>query len=231
MRKLGLIGGMSWVSTDRYYERIAAIVRRRKGAYASPPMVIESIDFSDCYRLESPEDFERAVGRVGDAAERLEAAGAGMLVIGANAIHKAYREISGRVGIDVLHIAESVGRRMAADGIKTAALLGTRSVMTESFYRRYLVSHGIDLLPPEMDQVDMLDKVIYEDLMAGRGSRDAERALKTMLTDLSRDGAQAVVLAAAELEMVVDVGATVVPVYDAMRVHAEAAAEWLLGED
>lgn len=231
LRKLGLIGGMSWVSTHRYYERISAIVRRRKGGHASPPMVIESVDFSDCYRLHTAEDWQLATEKVGAAAERLEAAGAGMLVIGANAIHKAFREVSARVNVDFLHIAETVGRKMAADGVQTAALLGTRSVMTESFYRRHLVSHGIDLLPPEMAQVDALEKLIYEDLIAGRNNREAERALKTMLTDLGRDGAQAVVLAAAELEQVVDIDATVVPIYDAMEVHAQAAADWILGDD
>ncbi|KLE35212.1 aspartate/glutamate racemase family protein [Aurantiacibacter luteus] len=231
MRKLGLIGGMSWVSTHRYYERISTIVRRRRGGHAAPDMVIESIDFSDCYRLQTPEEWQVATDKIGAAAERLEAAGAGMLLIGANAVHKVFREVSSRVNVDFLHIAESLGRKMAADGVQTAALLGTRSVMTESYYRRHLVSHGIDLLPPEMSQVDALERMIYDDLMAGKASRDAERAVKTMLTDLGRDGAQAVVLAAAELEMVVDIDATVVPIYDAMSVHAEAAAEWLLGED
>lgn len=230
MRKLGLVGGMSWISTHRYYERIAAIVRRRVGPHAIPPMVIESVDFSDCYRLQTDEEWEIATDRVGAAAERLAGAGAEMIVVGANAIHKAYREIAGRVPVDVLHIAETVGRRMAADGIERAALLGSRGIMTESFYRRHLVAHGIDLLPPEMDQVDALERIIFDELMAGKPRKDSERALKTMLTDAGRDGAQAVVLASAELEQVVDIDATVVPIYDAMEVHAQAAADWMIGE-
>lgn len=230
MRKLGLIGGMSWVSTHRYYERISAIVRRRGGGHASPPMVIESLDFSEIYRLQKPEEWEEGAAMVGAAAERLEAAGAEMLVIGANAMHKVYREVAERVNVPFLHIAECVGAKMAKDGVERAALLGTRSVMTESYYRRHLVSHGIDLLPPEMDQVDELERIIYEELMVGKPRKDSERALKTMLTDLGRDGAQAVVLACAELEMVVDIDATVVPIYDAMWVHAEAAADWILEE-
>ena len=222
---------MSWVSTHRYYERISAILRRRLGGRASPPMVIESLDFSDIYRLQSAEEWDRATEMVGAAAERLEAAGAEMLVLGANAIHKVVAKVAERVDIPILHIAECVGRKMAADDVQRAALLGTRSVMIESYSRRQLVSHGIDLLPPDMDQVESLEHIIFEELMLGKVRRDSERSLKTMLTDLGRDGAQAVVLAAAELEMVVDVDATVLPVYDAMHIHAEAAAAWILTGD
>lgn len=231
MRKLGLIGGMSWVATYRYYERISAILRRKVDARVSPPMVIESLDFSKVHRLQTTEEWEQATEMVAAAAQRLEAAGAEMLVIGANAMHKVYREVSARVNTDFLHIAECVGKKMEADGVQRAALLGSRSIMTESYYRRHLVSHGVDLLPPKMGQVDALERIIHDELMVGKATRDAERTLKTMLTDLGRDGAQAVVLAAAELQMVVDIDATVVPIYDAMWIHAEAAADWIIGAD
>lgn len=231
MRKLGLIGGMSWVATYRYYERISAILRRKVDARVSPPMVIESLDFSKVHRLQTTEEWEQATEMVAAAAQRLEAAGAEMLVIGANAMHKVYREVSARVNTDFLHIAECVGKKMETDGVQRAALLGSRSIMTESYYRRHLVSHGVDLLPPKMGQVDALERIIHDELMVGKATRDAERTLKTMLTDLGRDGAQAVVLAAAELQMVVDIDATVVPIYDAMWIHAEAAADWIIGAD
>ena len=110
-----------------------------------------------------------------------------------------------------------------------AALFGTSNLMTESFYRRRLVSHGIDLLPPDMENVETLDRIIYDELVVGKATRDAERALKTMLTEIDKDGAQAVVLACTELEMVVDVDANVLPIYDSTRIHAQKAAEWILG--
>ena len=103
--------------------------------------------------------------------------------------------------------------------------------MTESFYRRRLVAHGVDLLPPDLRNVEELDRIIYDELMLGKASRNAERALKTMITVLEQDGAQAIVLACTELEMVVDVDANVLPIYDSTRIHAEKAAEWILGGD
>ena len=120
---------------------------------------------------------------------------------------------------------------MAAHNVETAALLGTRNVMTESFYRRRLVAHGVDLLPPDMKNVEVLDRIIYDELMIGKATRDAQRVLKTMITVLEKEGAQAVVLACTELEMIVDIDANVLPIYDSARIHARAGAEWILGKD
>ena len=118
---------------------------------------------------------------------------------------------------------------MKQDGIERAALIGTRNVMTESFYRRRLVSHGVDLLPPDMNSVDELDRIIYEELMVGKASKDAQRSLRSMFTNLQKDGAQAVILACTELELVVDVDANVLPIYDCTAIHADAAARWIIG--
>jgi len=120
---------------------------------------------------------------------------------------------------------------MAADKIKTAALIGTRNVMTESFYRRRLVSYGVDLLPPDLSAVDIVDRIIYDELMAGKATRDAQRALKTIITQKEQEGADAVVLACTELDMVVDVKANVLPIYDSTHIHAQQAAEWILAGD
>ena len=229
MRKLGLIGGMSWVSTHRYYERINKRVQREVGPRASAPMLIESLDFSQIYQLQTQEDWERGAQVIGAAAQRLADAGAQMLIIGANSMHKVYREVQAQVDVPILHIAECVGEKMKVDGIRRAALIGTRNVMTEGFYRRRLVAHDVDLLPPEMDHVDQLDRIIYEELMVGRARKESERALRSMFTRFETDGAQAVVLANTELELVVDVDANVLPIYDCMRIHADAASAWIIG--
>jgi len=229
LRKLGLIGGMSWVSTHRYYERINKRVQREVGPRASAPMLIESLDFSQIYQLQTQEDWERGAQVIGAAAQRLADAGAQMLIIGANSMHKVYREVQAQVDVPILHIAECVGEKMKVDGIRRAALIGTRNVMTEGFYRRRLVAHDVDLLPPEMDHVDQLDRIIYEELMVGRARKESERALRSMFTRFETDGAQAVVLANTELELVVDVDANVLPIYDCMRIHADAASAWIIG--
>lgn len=229
MRKLGLIGGMSWVSTRSYYERINRYVQRNVDKTASAPMLIESLDFSQVYRAHTTEEWQRASDVLGASAQRLEAAGAEMLIIGANSMHKVYRDVAAQVEVPILHIAECVGAKMAEDGVSHAALIGTRNVMTESFYRRRLVAHGVDLLPPDMANVEELDRIIYDELMQGKASRNAERALRTMFTNYQKVGAQAVILANTELELIVDVDANVMPIYDCTAIHAQAAAEWIIG--
>ena len=222
---------MSWVSTRTYYEEINRLVQARTDRRHSAPLLIESLDFSQLYRLQEDADWQRAGAILSESARTLEAAGAGALIIAANSMHKVYDTVAGAVSIPIFHIAEPVGERMARDGVETAALLGTRNVMTESFYRRRLVAHGVDLLPPDMANVETLDRIIYDQLMVGKASRDAQRALKTMITVKEKEGAQAIVLACTELDQVVDVDANVLPIYDSTRIHAEKAAEWILGED
>ncbi|MFA7602570.1 MAG: amino acid racemase [Novosphingobium sp.] len=231
MRKLGLIGGMSWYSTRTYYEHINRGVQARMGTQTSAPLLIESLEFSGLVRLSNDADWQRASGVLLDSARRLEAAGATALLIGANSMHKMYDVVAGGVSVPVLHIAECVGQRMACDAVRKAALLGTRNVMVESFYRQKLIAYDIELLPPEMGFVDTLDRIIYDELIGGKPSRQAERELKTIITRLEQDGAEAIVLGCTELEMVVDVDANVLPIYDCTRIHADAAVEWILGGD
>ncbi len=228
MRKLGLIGGMSWVSTRTYYEHINRIVQAKGPPNSSAPLLIESLDFAKLYRIDDEQRWKEASQIIVDSARRLADAGAEALMIGANSMHKAYDAVAEVVDIPIFHIADCVGARMKADGVTTAALFGTRNVMTESFYRQRLVAHGVDLLPPAMDCVQQLDRIIYEELMQGKVTRDAQRTLKTMITVKEQAGAKAIVLACTELDMVVDVDANVLPIYDCTRIHAEKAADWIL---
>ena len=229
MRKLGLIGGMSWLSTRSYYERINKLVQVRAGMRSSAPLLIESLDFTTLSRLSTAEEWQRAAKVLADSAKRLEKAGATAIIIGANSMHKVYDQVAGAVKVPVIHIAECVAARMETDGIKKAGLIGTRNVMLESFYRQKLIVRGIELLPPEMAFVEALDRIIYDELLLGKASRQAERELKTIITNMEQDGAEAVVLGCTELEMVVDVDANVLPIYDCTRIHAEAATDWIMG--
>jgi len=231
VRKLGIIGGMSWVSTRTYYSHINTIVQARTDLHSSAPLLIESLDFSQLYAVREQEGWDRAAQILSDSAKRLEGCGAEAVIIAANSMHKVYDTVAAAVSVPILHIAECVGEKMKADGVTTAALFGTSNVMTESFYRRRLVAHGIDLLPPDMANVETLDRIIYDELMVGKVSRNSERALKTMITVKEQEGAEAIVLACTELELVVDVDANVLPIYDSTRIHAEKAAEWILGQD
>lgn len=227
MRTLGLIGGMSWLSTRAYFDKINTLVQRRSGPRTTAPLIIDSVDFSKMLGLKDGSDWDAAADQLVASALRVEKAGAEGLVICANSMHKDFARISDAVSIPVLHAADCIGAKAVKDGKTNAALIGRRNLMTESFFRQRIVAHGVDLMPPDMANVETVDKIIYEELMAGKVSRDAERLFKTIITQKAQAGATAIILACTELELVIDVDANVLPILDSATIHCEAAVDWM----
>lgn len=230
MRKLGLIGGMSWYSTELYYARINKQVLRRTEGSCNAPLLIESLNFCDIAKANSEQDWDHVADVLIASANRLSDAGATALLIGANSMHKVYDKVAEAVSIPVLHIADAVGVKMKADEVQSAALLGTANVMAENWYRQRLVKHGVTLMPAEMDDVQDLDRIVYDELMHGQVKRDSERKLKTIITEIDQEGIKAVVLGCTELCMIVDTKANVLPIYDSTEIHADAGVDWILGD-
>ena len=231
MRKLGMIGGMSWVSTRTYLELINQLVRRKTNSRTTAPLLIESLDYGALHALRDEADWDAATQVLISSAKRLELAGAGGLIICANSMHRDFAEIADAVTIPILHAADCLGKKVAEAGSPVAALIGRRNVMLESFFRQRIVAHGVDLMPPDMPNVEEVERIIYEELMIGKVSRDAERSLKTIITQKEQRGAKAIILACTELELIVDVDANVLPIFDSTRIHCEAAVDWMLAAD
>jgi aspartate racemase len=164
------------------------------------------------------------------SAKRMENAGATSLLICANSMHKVYDQVVAAVDIPVVHIVDAVGAKMKADGVKSAALIGTRNVMAESWYRQRLVKQGITLSPTKPEQVEEIDRIIREELNLGIVARDSERTLKTYITNFDQEGVEAVVVGAAELVQLVDTKANVLPIYNSTEIHADAIIDWILGD-
>ena len=230
MRKLGLIGGMSWYSTELYYARINKQVLRRTNGTCNAPLLIESLNFCDVGKASTTEEWAHVAEVLIASAQRLEQAGATALLIGANSMHKVFDDVAAAVDIPLIHIADAVGEKMKAEEVPSAALLGTANVMAENWYRQRLVKHGVSLLPAEMDDVSDLDRIIYQELMHGVVKRDSERTLKTIITEIDQQGTKAVVLGCTELSMIVDTKANVLPIYDSTEIHADAGVDWILGD-
>ena len=228
MRKLGIIGGTSWSSTALYYEHINRGVAQRLGALHSARLAIESLDLAPLAAMEQAGDWDGVAAVLVEAAKRLKASGADGLLLASNTSHKAYDEVARAVRLPVLHIAEGTAERLVADGRHRVALLGTRFTMTEGHVRERLEARGIDLAAIEPGWVREVDRIIFDELAAGRVVRDSQRKLKTLITDLAKQKVQAVVLGCTELVLAVDVRANVIPVYDTTAIHARAAVDWML---
>jgi len=231
MRKLGMIGGLSWVSTALYYEQINKGVNRRLGGAASAPLVIECMDFGRFSALQQAGEWSAVASLLGEAARRLEGAGATALVLASNTAHNVFDEVSAAVNIPILHIADATASRLAADGVKRAGLIGTRWTMADESFKARLAAQGAEIAVPGDGIADEIDRIIFEELVRGTVSRVSQRTLKTCLTVLGQARNQAVILGCTELVMLVDPGANVLPVYDTTAIHAAAAVDWILGDE
>ena len=232
MRKLGIIGGTSWSSTALYYEHINRGIARRLGGLHSARLVIESLDLAPYAQMELTGDWDGVAEVTLEAAKRLVIAGADGVIITSNTGHKVYDAVAPNVGVPMLHIAEATADRLVAEGKKRIALLGTRFTMLEPHIRSRLEARGITLVRVEDAWVGEVDRIIFEELAAGKVVRDSQRKLKTLITELAKQRVQAVVLGCTELVLAVDVRANVVPVYDTTAIHARACVEWMLaGEE
>ena len=231
MRKLGLIGGMSWVSTALYYEQINKGVARKRGGLASAPLLMESMDFAAVVQRQSAGDWDGLGKHLGESAKRLADAGAEGLILCSNTAHRMYDRIAEDAGIPVIHIGDVTAERLVKDGVKRAGLIGTRFTMSENFYRDRIETHGIAVATPDAAMMKEIDRIIFEELARGTVTRVSQRALKTCLTMMSQARQQAVILGCTELVMLVDPVANVLPVYDTTALHAQAAVDWILGEE
>lgn len=231
LRKLGIIGGTSWNSTAMYYEHINRGVAQRLGGLHSALLAIESLEMASYAAMQMAGDWDGVAKVEIEAAKRLQASGAEGLLIASNTGHKCYDAVAKNVDVPVIHIAEATADRLIADRMTRVALLGTRFTMTEPFLRSRLEARGITLAPIDSSWIGEVNRIIFEELAAGRVVRDSQRKLKTLITELAKAKVQAVVLGCTELVLAVDVRANVLPVYDTTEIHARAAVEWMLAEE
>lgn len=230
LRKLGIIGGASWSSTALYYEQINRGVARQLGGLHSARLVIESLDFEDDYAaFHRSGDWAGADRVISAAAERLKAAGAEGILFASNTMHKNAQAVRAAVDLPIIDIREVTAERIKVDGRSRIALLGTRFTMTEPWARGAYEDRGIVIQELNGEWRTEVDRIIYEELAAGRVVRDSQRKLKTLITELQKQKVQAVVLGCTELVLAVDARANVLPVYDTTAIHASAAVEWMLG--
>lgn len=230
MRKLGIIGGTSWSSTALYYEHINRGIAQRLGGLHSATLGIESLDLAPVAAMELSGDWDGVAQVTLEAAKRLVAAGAEGVIITSNTGHKVYDAVAANIAVPMLHIGDATADRLVADGRTRVALIGTRFTMTEPHVRSRIEARGVALAPVEAGWIREVDRIIFEELAAGRVVRESQRKLKTLITELAKQKVQAVVLGCTELVMAVDVRANVVPVYDTTAIHARACVGWMLSD-
>ena len=228
MKTIGLLGGMSWESTQTYYRLINEGVKNRLGGLHSAKLVLFSVDFAEIEALQHKGDWPATADILTGAALSVQKAGADFLVIGTNTMHKVAPEIEQAIGIPLLHIADATAQLLKKEGVTRAGLLGTRFTMEQAFYRERLEAAGIDVLTPDESQRDEVHRVIYEELCQGEIKSDSRHAYLDTVSSLSGRGAQAVILGCTEIGLLISQADTEVPLYDTTEIHAARAVELAL---
>ena len=231
MKTIGLLGGMSWESTLPYSRLINQAVQERLGGLHSARIVLYSFDFDDVERLQRDGDWDAAGTLLADAARRLVAAGAELLVLCTNTMHRVAPALEAAVAVPLLHIADPTAEAIRRAGLATVGLIGTRFTMEQAFYRDRLRGHGLEVLTPPPSDRELVHRVVYEELCRGR-VLDASRAdYRRVMADLVARGAQAVILGCTEISLLVGPQDATVPLFDTTRLHALSAAERALEGD
>lgn len=232
MKTIGLIGGMSWESTVPYYRVVNETVRERLGGLHSARIVLHSVDFDEVESLQRAGAWADAGHLLAAVATSLQAAGADILVLCTNTMHKVAPEIEAAVDIPFLHIADPTAAAIKAAGVAKVGLLGTRFTMEQDFYRDRLVAlHGIEVVVPDEDDREAVHRVIYDELCVGVVDGSSRRLFRGVIDRLVRAGAQAVILGCTEIGLLVGPGDSPVPLFDTTALHARAAADWAISSD
>ena len=231
MRTIGLIGGMSWESTVPYYRQVNEGIKARLGGLHSAKVVLYSVDFHEIEQLQRDGDWDTAGELLADAARRVQAAGADLLVLCTNTMHKVAPQMEAAVSIPLLHIADATGAAITAAGHRTVGLLGTRFTMEQDFYRQRLQDrHGLQVLVPDADDRRIVHDVIYDELCRGVVSDSSRDAYRRVMDDLVARGAQAIILGCTEIGLLVGPQDARVPLFDTTALHASAAVEAALAK-
>ncbi len=222
---IGLLGGMSWESSAEYYRLANEMARERLGGLHSAQCVLYSVDFAEIERLQANGQWDEAGRRLASAAQRVEEAGAELLLLCTNTMHRVADQIEAAIDIPLLHIADVAARSVVQAGLSTVGLLGTAFTMEQAFYRERLARHGLTVLVPGADDRALVHQVIYEELCLGVIRADSRHAYQEVIDRLIGAGAEGIILGCTEIEMLIGAGDSPVPIFPTTRLHVQAAID------
>ncbi|WP_209499032.1 aspartate/glutamate racemase family protein [Streptomyces sp. PvR006] len=231
MKTIGLIGGMSWESTAEYYRLLNEFTRDRLGGLHSARCVLYSVDFAEIEQLQVQNRWTEAGEILAAAAQALEAAGAEMILICTNTMHKVADQVGAAVSVPLLHLADATAEAVRASGLRRVGLLGTAFTMEQDFYRGRLEAGGLDVQVPDADGRALVHQVIYDELCLGIVREESRAAYQKVITDLVAAGAEGIILGCTEIELLIGAEDSPVPVFPTARLHAKAAVDAALPAD
>ena len=226
MKKIGMLGGMSWESTAKYYEEINVGIREKLGGLHSAKIAMASLNFEEIDKLQRDGDWSSASEVLSKAALELQNTESDFILICTNTMHKIYDEIQTQLSIPLLHIADSTGQAIVTAGYKKVGLLGTKFTMEEDFYKKRLLRNfNIEtIIPPPLSR-DEGHRIIYEELCCGIILSESRHTYLQIIEDLRDSGAEAIILGCTEIPLLISQNDTKVTIFDTTTLHAAHAVE------
>jgi aspartate racemase len=228
MKPIGLIGGLTYVSTLDYYRHLNEIMNERLGGNEAPKIILYSVNFGEIKKLIDKDDWPGIIRIICEAAQRVEQAGAACLLIGANTMHKIAAEVQAAVNIPVLHIAGEVAKEILSYRMKKVGLLGTRFTMKLNFYKDELARHGIDCITPGDADAAFVNETIFKLFSKNIFLPETKNKYLEIIGDLQQQGAEGIILGCTEIPILLNQADCKIPLFDTAKIHARAAVDFAL---
>ncbi|WBU51773.1 aspartate/glutamate racemase family protein [Paracoccus sp. SCSIO 75233] len=223
MRPIGILGGMSWVSTAHYYARLNQMVAERMGGLHSARILLHSVDFASIAQMQKDDDWDGAAALLVDAAQGLERAGAGVIVIAANTMHLVADQVAAATKLPLIHIADATADKINAAGFRRPALIGTAYTMERRFYVDRLVASGLKPVLPDAGTRGEIHRIIFDELVRGEVREDSRRIYQDAAAAMIAEGADCVILGCTEVGLLLNQDNVAAPVFDTVEIHCRAA--------
>jgi len=229
MKRIGLIGGMSWESSAEYYRILNQTINKRLGGHHSCECVMFSIDFEKFQQFQHEDNWQGVTDMLVNAAQILETSGAELIALCANTAHKMAPEVCAATHIPLVHIVDATAEAIKKQNIKRIGLIGTKFTMEEAFYKNWLIEkHGLEVVVPDSKEIQTIHKVIFEELVFGVVNDKSKQAYLQIMQHLIERGAEGVILGCTEIPHLISQFDCAYPIFDTTTLHAEKIVELAL---
>ncbi len=230
MKTIGLIGGMSWESTVCYYQIINEKINEHFGGLHSAKILLYSVNFAEIEEYQAKGEWDKSTEVLSDIALKLEQAGADFIVICTNTMHKIAPQISKKINIPIIHIADVTAKKIKKENINKIALLGTKYTMTQDFYKQKLIDNNIEVIIPNDKDIEIINNIIYNELCLGKIILNSKQKYIDIIAKLQKQGAKGVILGCTEIGLLISQDDISLPVFNTTQIHAEEVAKIAINE-
>ncbi len=223
MKTIGILGGMSWVSSLHYYKWLNELAQEQLGPVNESKILLNSLDWAKVKSFQAADDWNGASAYLSSEAQKLEQMGAGLILIGTNTMHKVAKDIEAATSIPLIHIADATADAISAAGLNSIALLGTSFTMEQEFYKKRIEDRGITVIVPEQEDRDRVNSIIFDELCQNIITEPSKAEYIRICNDMLARGAQGIILGCTEITCLIGQDDFTAPIFDTTRIHVEAA--------